>query len=183
MGNRVWLRRALQKTGPQTNAHYCEIGAGDGALAKYLIRKLAPAAYTGMDIIPEPDIWPSTAKWQRGDLLDDVDYSDATHLIANLILHHFETEQLNYIGGQIQNSTIQTIVACEPCRRKVHQLQLSAGRLIGFNQVTLHDGHVSVEAGFRFNELPQLLGLQPSKWQWAIRETFMGAYRMVAQRI
>jgi len=182
MSNWSWIRRALEKAPRHTEAHYCEIGAGDGALAKYLSQALSPFAYTAIDIADIPDDWPAVATWQKANILQNADYSNATHLIANLTLHHFEIDQLKYIGNQIQNSTIQTLIACEPCRRRLHQIQLGAGKLIGFNHVTLHDGHVSVEAGFRAAELPELLGFSSSQWQCSITETLMGAYRMVANR-
>jgi hypothetical protein len=182
MSNQSWIRRSLRKSVDDTEAHYCEIGAGDGSLAHYLFKIVPPAAYSAIDLVGAPEGWPTAATWQGADLLRNADYTGATHLIANLILHHFEADQLDYIGQQIQNSSVHTIIACEPCRRKLHQAQLGAGRLIGFNHVTLHDGHVSVEAGFRAAELPELLGLQPSEWHWTISETFMGAYRMVAKR-
>lgn len=182
MGNWRWLHKQLVKHVDLKSAHLLEIGAGDGTLAKQLIKSLQPQSYAALDLASAPHNWPTSATWQQADLLRNADYTGATHLIANLVLHHFETDLLKSIGNQIQNSTIHTIIACEPCRRKLHQLQLGAGKLIGFNHVTLHDGHVSVEAGFRANELPELLGLHPSQWEWSITETFMGAYRMVANR-
>ena len=104
-------------------------------------------------------------------------------LIASLILHHFTDEQLELIGKRIEESSIQTLLVCEPCRRGFHQWQLSAGRLIGFNRVTLHDGAVSIAAGFRRADLPKRLGLNPNAWRISIEENWMGAYRMSACRV
>jgi hypothetical protein len=50
------------------------------------------------------------------------------------------------------------------------------------SNVTKHDGSVSIDAGFRGDELPQLLGLEPATWTWTVAETWSGAYRMIAER-
>lgn len=184
MGNTRWLIKQLQADRAANAAHYLEIGAGDGTLAKHLIHHLHPEQYTALDLAPRPSDWPKSdcEQWQQADLLHENNYATATHLIASLVLHHFEAPALAQIGRHIQNHRIQTILCCEPCRRSIHKTQLLAGKLIGFNRVTLHDGCVSIDAGFRKNELPLALGLQPDQWQWHIKETLMGAYRMIAQR-
>ncbi|MDP4609824.1 MAG: class I SAM-dependent methyltransferase [Opitutales bacterium] len=184
MGNTRWLIKQLKVNSAETAPHYLEIGAGDGTLAKHLIHHLHPKQYTALDLAPCPSEWPKgdDEQWKQADLLHEDNYATATHLIANLVLHHFEAPALEQIGRHIHDHNIQTILCCEPCRRTIHKAQLLAGKLIGFNQVTLHDGCVSIDAGFRQNELPLALGLQPDQWQWKIQETLMGAYRMIAQR-
>ncbi|MGJ8652725.1 MAG: hypothetical protein ACSHX8_05590 [Opitutaceae bacterium] len=182
MGNGRWLQKMLIKQTCSGSSHLLEIGAGDGTLAKQLISSLKPHCYTALDLAEQPHDWPTDANWVQGNLLAYNDYDSATHLLASLILHHFKEPQLAQLGELIKSSGIQQIIACEPCRRAFHKTQLRAGKLIGFNHVTLHDGCVSVDAGFRGDELPQLLGLDASRWKWTISETFMGAYRMHAQR-
>jgi len=54
--------------------------------------------------------------------------------------------------------------------------------LLGANRVSLHDAHVSVAAGFRGDELPEMLGLRQPQWRWSCHTTMLGAYRMVARR-
>lgn len=182
MGNRRWLERGLASQQTHDKMHLIEIGAGDGTLAKQILRNICPDTYTAVDLAPQPQDWPEQATWHQADLLT-IDYQPkATHLIASLMLHHFEAPALEAIGTRIQNSNIQTILACEPCRRSIHQTQLMAGKLIGFNHVTLHDGVVSVRAGFRANELPNALNLRSDRWNYTIQETLMGAYRMIATR-
>ena len=180
MGNRSWLHRQVAQL--PASRRYLEIGAGAGELANYLIRSLSLSNYTALDIAPPPDDWPAIAHWVQGDILSSESFQDADVLIASLILHHFSDGQLKVIGKQIEDSTIQTILVCEPCRRSVHKYQLSAGRLIGFNHVTRHDGAVSIDAGFRRVELPTLLGLNTNVWQLSVEESWMGAYRMFACR-
>lgn len=182
MGNYRWIRSQLngERTNPENR--YLELGAGDGALAQRLIPMLPSDSYTALDLAPEPASWPETARWIRRDLLHFDAFDDFNHLIANLFLHHFEAEALRQLGERIAASPIRAIIASEPCRRAVHKHQLRAGKWIGFNYVTLNDGCVSVDAGFRGDELPELLQLPHSKWNWTIHETFMGAYRMCARR-
>ncbi len=182
MGNGRWFAKTLRHLKPDAAPHYLEIGAGDGSLARRLIQSFAPAHYTAIDLAPQPADWPSMGQWKQSDLLQFTSEPPATHLIANLVLHHFKAPELSALGQRIQDSKIQTILACEPCRRNLHTFQLRAGKWIGFNRVTLHDGCVSVEAGFRGNELPEALGLASDRWDWSIQETFMGAYRMIAER-
>jgi hypothetical protein len=56
------------------------------------------------------------------------------------------------------------------------------GPLLGINYVTAHDAQVSIEAGFRDDELPGALGLEPSHWDCRCFTTAFGAYRMIALR-
>ena len=55
-------------------------------------------------------------------------------------------------------------------------------RLLGINYVTREDIHTSINAGFRDQELPTLLGLDPLHWKVKTSTTLLGAYRMVATR-
>lgn len=163
-------------------SHCLEIGAGGGELALNIINKKCCSTYTAVDLAPKPDCWPENAYWHQSDIFTYSGYATAEVLIANLVLHHFTDSQLAKLGRIIQNNPIRKIVANEPARRSLHKLKLKAGKLIGFNRVTLHDGSVSIDAGFRKDDLPRALGLNPDKWFWKTEETFMGAYRMIAER-
>jgi len=182
MGNYRWIRAKIKACSSTNADRYLEIGAGDGTLARHLFQHLPRGSYDALDFSSQPESWPSDSKWIAADLLQFRDYDQYTHLIANLILHHFETDELATLGAKIHQSGVRHIIACEPCRRSFHKVQLRAGKSIGFNYVTLNDGCVSVEAGFRGDELPELLGLPRSEWTWQIDETWMGAYRMRAKR-
>ncbi|TVP77986.1 MAG: hypothetical protein EA353_09260 [Puniceicoccaceae bacterium] len=182
MGNYRWIRRQVRRCRPSKTDRFLEIGAGDGTLARQLIPALPRHSFAALDQCSQPEDWPAHTAWCSGDILCFSEYSEYTHLLANLILHHFDAKSLAQIGDLIQAGGIREIIACEPCRRPLHQWQLRAGKWIGFNYVTLHDGCISVAAGFRGDELPQLLGLSPSQWSWRVDETWMGAYRMRARR-
>ena len=59
---------------------------------------------------------------------------------------------------------------------------LGVARLAGINHVSRHDARVSIEGGFRGGELAQRLGVEKPEWRMEVAETFMGAYRFVAER-
>jgi hypothetical protein len=182
MGNFRWMRRQIRASGPAADKRLLEIGAGDGALARKILRDSGRLDYAALDRCSSPESWPPDAEWHTADLLQFPGYGKYTHLLANLILHHFSGDQLAQLGARIRGSDLRCLIACEPCRRSFHKKQLRAGKWIGFNYVTLNDGCVSIDAGFRGNELPQMLGLAPEEWTWSISETWMGAYRMRADR-
>lgn len=103
-------------------------------------------------------------------------------MIGNLIFHHFDAVDLRKLGQQITEQT-RVIVAGELKRGRIFQWLFAAlCRLVGANAVSRHDGRVSIAAGFRRDELPELLGLDPAIWQWQVTTTLFGTYRLVAQR-
>jgi hypothetical protein len=46
----------------------------------------------------------------------------------------------------------------------------------------MHDAHVSIAAGFRDDELPQHLGLDPAAWNISVKYTTRGVCQLVAIR-
>jgi hypothetical protein len=181
MGNYRWFERALKPI-HGARLHALEIGAGGGELGSYLDSVTKFATYTAVDFAPRPEKWPEHAMWHRGDILHYDNLGTTELLIANLILHHFTDEQLDQLGKRLKRSSIRHILANEPCRRPIHKWQLWAGCAIGFNAVTLYDGSVSIDAGFKENELAHKLGLKRSEWLITVNTTMMGAYRMEAHR-
>lgn len=182
MGNFRWLRRQLRDLKVSMADPILELGAGDGHLGRQLMKSLPAGGYHALDQCSRPEDWPRDADWLSLDLTDFNDYQRFSCVVANLMLHHFEASELAQLGARLQAGSVQRILACEPCRRPIHKWQLRAGKWIGFNYVTLNDGCLSVEAGFRGDELPVLLGLNRDEWTWSIEETWMGAYRMRAER-
>lgn len=182
MGNFRWFEAALSSNS-LTHERLIEIGAGDGQLAKRIIQKSLCTDYLAIDLVPQPAELPKHLRWHQSNIFDFTSYEQRNTLLANLVFHHFDETELRTLGESIGRSSIQWIIANEPRRKALHKVQLCAGRLIGFNHVTLHDGRVSIEAGFRQSELPAFLGLSADKWTWKIEETILGAYRMVASRL
>lgn len=182
MGNHRWVLRKVAAEEP-AGASMVELGAGDGGLARKIARALPAARYRAVEqLVPVPGDLPSTVDWRRADLREESLYEGTDLLLGCLILHQFEEPDLSRIGEIVMKSPLRRLLFTEPRRAALHVWQLRAGRLLGFNEVTLHDGPASIRAGFRGGELPRLLGLQANHWSWWLGETVMGAYRMEAWR-
>lgn len=179
MGNTRWFQRilpALVKPGERA----LELGAGTGDLGRALSRP--GLNFDAIDRCPPPPAWAATCSWHEGDALTFNGYSAYPIVIGNLIFHHFSSDELARLGASL-NRTARLIVASEPARYRCFQhLFALIAPLIGANQVTRHDAHVSIAAGFRGDELPRALGLDPAVWDCRVSVSIFGAYRLVARR-
>ena len=150
-----------------------ELGAGTGELTG----KLSDTGkVTGLDFQEKPrDL---EVGWKQGDLFETMPDCPGDTAVANLILHHFDDEQLKRLGGFIGSR--KKFVAVEPYRS---YRSLFQGSLLwpAINAVTKHDMMVSIRAGFRRGELSVLLQLG-ERWQWREEVSFFGGIRVVAWR-
>lgn len=179
LGNHRWFARCLPQF-VERNERIVEIGAGLGELAHRL--QAIGMAVDGLDLCPRPDPWPAAARWHQSPAQSFEGYGNYHVVIGNLIFHQFTREELASLGATLA-STARVIVACEPARRRRSQALFRAiAPLFRANPVTLHDAHVSIAAGFRGHELPDLLGLDPSAWEVRCHATWLGAYRFVGIR-
>lgn len=182
MGNHRWIARMLRRHS-RPGWEIMELGAGDGTLSLSLMRQgLCHAAdLHGVDLAPRPSAWPAEARWTQGDLFAHP-LPCAQVLVANLLLHHFEAPALAALGARISPET-RLILAAEPARYSRHAW---AGRLFcslaELNAVTCHDMQVSIRAGFRAQELPEMLGLEEASWEIHVHESVLGGYRLRAVR-
>ncbi|WP_038166863.1 class I SAM-dependent methyltransferase [Verrucomicrobium sp. BvORR106] len=188
MGSFRWIRKELgQNARPGEKA--VELGAGDGGLVRYVAQSHPELAkrWAGLDFAPAPPPGhlPEGTGWLQGDFLAEGPAADALRgadvVVANLILHHFQDDQLALLGRRLHRARL--LVISEPARHPSH---LWKGRLLnailGFNYVTMFDMARSIQAGFRVGELPKLLRLDEKIW--TVRESMsqLGAYRLVAER-
>jgi hypothetical protein len=179
MGNHRWLARTLPpllRPGELT----LELGAGTGELGLRLAQQQVPV--DGLDLWPRPDAWPAARTWHRADLRQFRDYPPYAAIFGNLIFHQFPETELAELGAELRRHA-RVILACEPSRRRMSQvLYRLLGPLFGANEISLHDAHVSIAAGFRGDELPRALGLDAVTWDCRCATTALGAYHLVAIR-
>jgi len=157
-----------------------ELGAGDGELGSKL--NLDASDLAGIDFAPRPVGWPLGADWFENDVRVFSKWADYPVVIGNLFFHHFNTADLAELGARIDKQA-RMVIACEPRR---HERSIRLFRwfcvLIRAHPITRHDGAVSIVGGFVRDELPRLLGLDAKRWRWRVQETWLGAYRLVAER-
>jgi hypothetical protein len=179
MGNPRWFVRVLPPL-LRPGEIVLELGAGQGELSSRLAA--AGVHADALDLWAQPEDWPAGRAWHTGDLRLFPAYDRYSGVIGNLIFHQFSDGDLAALGEKLREHS-RVIVACEPARRRLSQiLYRIVGPLFGANQVSLHDAHVSIAAGFRGDELPRGLGLAAARWAWRCTTTVLGAYRMVAVR-
>jgi 2-polyprenyl-3-methyl-5-hydroxy-6-metoxy-1,4-benzoquinol methylase len=178
LGNWRWLERQLPGR-LKPNEAILEIGAGTGELGQ----RMAPAGlkWDGLDLAPRPFIWPTASRWHQTDLFSFTGWKEYPVVVANLFLHHFDSQQLRQLGAHLNQHA--RIIAVGDLRRGRLQrwLFLAMAKAIQANKITRHDGWASVTAGFRGQELPQLLALDPAHWTWRF-SAHTCAYRMIAER-
>jgi SAM-dependent methyltransferase len=168
MGARRILERALTRVSPgeRGGLRILEIGCGDGRLLLDVATHRGtrwPAAQVDLldrqAIVDDETIAAyAAAGWRARTIVADVlDWARADGerwdvVVANLFLHHFEGDALaRVLAGAARRA--DALVACEPRRSR---FALAASHLIfflGANDVTRHDGVLSVRAGFVGDDL------------------------------
>lgn len=184
MRNTSWLLQQIQQAHRDFHIHqWVELGAGDGYLGNQLVQTFENdnCQITGLDFAPRPECWPEKWNWHQGDLWQWDHWSQVEGVIACLVLHHFSSDQLAELGKRIQKNC-RFIIAVEPVRKKIHLWQANLLTSLGMNRVTRHDARISVKAGFYRNELPEGMGLDSERWKISLRQTWLGAYRLMAWR-
>lgn len=184
LGTRGWFAgKLLGDIGEED--HVLEIGAGEGTLIHSLHDRArgngsTPVAWTALDLMPVFREKQPGVSYVVEDLLRFPGYGEATVVIGNMILHQFEPDALEHLGRQI-SARARLIVFQEPARsRFFHTLCRCCA--FAMSPATRHDAPVSIEAGFRGNEIPLALGLSPLEWDWRTATTLRGAHRLVARR-
>jgi hypothetical protein len=147
-----------------------EIGSGDGAFMLSVARRLA-MSWTDVDLImldqvnlitDERRADFATLGWRVRTITDDVfDWiarpgAGAYDVVsANLFLHHFSDARLKGLFAALR-PLAPVFLATEPSRNAIALRACSLLRVIGANEVTLHDAAASVRGGFAGDELSSL---------------------------
>jgi hypothetical protein len=199
MGNaRVIARfvtRFVRERGLKT-VSIVEIGAGDENIATSVARALLKEGVRGKFMLVDRVAlkvralkeWEECELWERWELeVVEADVFDwlrgaerADVVVANLFLHHFEDERLRQLltgCGEI----CDCFVAAEPRRSSLAEWFAGRVKLVGCNEVTLHDAEISVRAGFTDSELSRLW-VGDARWKLTERRAglfthFFGAVR------
>jgi len=182
MGNHRWIVSELQRA-CRCGDRIVELGAGDGELARMVEKKFPdfPGAYIALDLVPEGPVFPKHPAfcWRSENLMESVALEEATIVVANMVLHHFEDEALRELGRRLRHCRL--VLAREPARHfKWVRYMLYP---LGLNRVTKHDMRISIEAGFIEDELPDTMGLGDPRWRTDIVHTVRGAYALRAVRM
>ena len=209
MGSAAITQRALQKMTVSTLKNrplrVLELGAGDGSLmlavAESLWRTWPCVQLSMLDRVPLLNIDTSrrfaalgwTASNKIADVLDwakepEPDGRRSTSeamrfdvIVSHLFLHHFEGDQL---GAVLRAAARRCdhFFACEPRRAP---LALAASHLVGAlgaNAVTRGDAVLSVQAGFREQELSQAWDTVAAGWHFQERAAGWFSHTFVAER-
>jgi SAM-dependent methyltransferase len=168
MGHAGMITRAIRNATAAPRL-VVELGSGDGTFLLRVAQRLGHVAgMRAMLVDRHPSVNAATlegfatAGWDIDIFESDVfewlcrphaETADVT--LANLFLHHFRDGELANLLNLAAQQT-RRFVACEPRRSRTSLAGASLLRLIGCNDVTMHDADVSVRAGFRGRELSAL---------------------------
>jgi hypothetical protein len=154
-----------------------EIGSGDGAFMRSVLRNLErdDLEVHLVDRQPVGTITADVFEWLADDASPRVDA-----IVANLFLHHFDSEDVARMFTLIA-SRARAFIACEPRRSAIALTGSRLLGLVGCNDVTRHDAVVSVRAGFADGELASLW---PRGEGWTCEERARGlfSHSFVARR-
>lgn len=196
MRHRLYFRNAILRAGLWNERNrIAEIGAGDGTLLFYLAKKLPGVAVQATLVdrqkvvtdsligefqrngwrakIVEADIFDWAANLSSGSPGFDL-------ILTNLFLHHFSDAQLERLFQSLARH-MNCLMACEPRRGILAKLGARLVGLLGCNAVTRHDAKVSVEAGFRDQELTSLWP-EPENWTFTERRAGVFTHFFCARR-
>lgn len=182
MGNARILTTALIGCEVQRVRRIADLGAGDGAFAFALARRLARV--WGPDITVDlVDRQPSldasvqegfrkigwNARVHQCDVMDWLTAAPQDRVdivIANLFLHHFKGPELRGLLEKIA-ARCRCFASCDPIRSAPAVRCCPLLLLIGCNAVVRNDAAISIRAGFKGSELT---ALWPNDARWETEE-------------
>ena len=187
MGNADIIGRELLSPGLSgSRMTIVEIGGGDGTFLLEVAKRAAPAIgpvralLIDQQSIVTMETTAQLAKlsWHLETVKADVfqwlhDFNQTADVtIANLFLHHFEDDRLQELLSLAAART-RTFLACEPLRSPLAYVAASLMGVIGCNSVTVHDGRISIRAGFCNGDLSTLW---PRSNAWSLVERRAGRF-------
>jgi len=179
LGSTQWFRRTLGEQ-LRPDEPVLELGAGTGELGLALNAGVPNLA--GLDLCGRPIHWPRQASWFKTNVLEFADWAAYPVVIGNLFFHHFDRGGLAKLGAKL-NEHARVLITSDPLRAlRTRRLFSLLCPLIQAHPVTRYDGRVSIGAGFRQEELPHLLQLDPAVWRWHVQATWLCSCRLVAVR-
>jgi hypothetical protein len=185
MGTHRVIARALR--GRIDGARIVELGTGDGTLLLRAARRIGVARNRVHAVLVDrrPSVGAHTLAsfnrlgWDVEPVSSDVfawlarpGPVVAHVVVANLFLHHFDESRLRELLAAVSQQTMR-FVACEPHRSRAALIGASLLGMIGCNDVTRHDGRISVHAGFRDRELS---AAWPHHARWQLDERRIGPF-------
>jgi hypothetical protein len=185
MGHASIIRRVLEQRAVGRPLRIAELGAGDGTLLERVLPKLSRYSTAELVFVDrQPVVSADTiSRYAASRCSVSVAAADVFEwlsrqtrsfdaIVANLFLHHFEVPQLRALFALAARST-SSFIACEPRRARIPLAGSRVLGLIGCNDVTRHDAHVSVRAGFSGAELS---ALWPADGSWRLEERRAGLF-------
>ena len=165
----LWARWFVEQYPVRPPASLADLGAGDGSLLATVLLRAYPTGGQGARIFfvdRQPVVPESTlAHLRRCNWLPTVIATDifvwaeegppVEAALANLFLHHFDIPGITRLFSAFARKT-GSFAAAEPRRNRFAWWAARSLGLIGCHSVTRHDARVSVEAGFRDQELSAL---------------------------
>ena len=167
MGNVSIVDSLLKGSLARPPSRIAELGAGAGSLLLRVARRRAhewpDVALTFVDqqdlLGPPTRVAFAELGWTVQAAVMDVfdwlgrpDHPRYDAIVANLFVHHFESEALSRLFRGIARMT-DCFIACEPRRSRFALLGSHLVGALGANAVTRRDAVLSVRAGFRDREL------------------------------
>lgn len=153
-----------------------ELGAGDGHIAVQAAGMLPGRGR--IILVDQAALTPASAPpgWdisaEKADVFEWIaNAPPADIIIANLFLHHFDEARLQKLFAACAPHC-RCFAAAEPRRNRASEWFARRLGWIGCNEVTRHDGVISVRAGFHGTELSAL-------WPaggWSVRERRAGLF-------
>lgn len=176
MRGEEWIVRQISRLlrDKKSTTKIIELGAGEGTLSKKMHAAFPECEVVALDLVERPVGLDSSIQWVTGDLLEYQGFDENSIVVANLMIHHFESDQLKTLGEYL--SPCMAICFAEPYRSR---LALAMGYTIFpfIGEVTRHDMIVSIKAGFDRKELAEWFG---NSFVWSEEVSVFGGLRSLA---